>query len=121
MDLHAVLEELVAREPLFHRPELGTTRADFARQMADDFWETGASGRRYTRELCLDTLEERWAKPHDDPWETSDFRIREVGPETYLLTYTLRQLERVTLRVTVWRRAGDGWEALYHQGTPVED
>jgi hypothetical protein len=120
-DLDAVLAELVAREPLFHRPELGTTRADFAAQMAPDFWETGASGRRYERDAVLDTLADRWSRPHDDPWETGEFRVREVGPETYLLTYTLRQEERVTRRATIWQRVPGGWQVVYHQGTLVED
>jgi hypothetical protein len=44
-----VLEELRRREPIFHRPELGTTRADFEDMMTPDFWEVGASGRRVAR------------------------------------------------------------------------
>ena len=28
----AVLEELIRREPIFHHPELGTTRSDFESQ-----------------------------------------------------------------------------------------
>lgn len=42
-----VLRELEKREPIFHRPELGTTRRDFERMTEEDFWEVGASGRRY--------------------------------------------------------------------------
>jgi hypothetical protein len=57
--LFGVLEELRAREPICHRPEFGTTRADFAAQMSEDFWEVGASGRRYNREFVLETLEEK--------------------------------------------------------------
>ena len=48
--LLGVLGELAQREPLFHRRELVNSRADFERETADDFWETGASGRRYSRE-----------------------------------------------------------------------
>ena len=35
-------DALRAREPLFHRPELGTSRADFERMIVDSFWEIGA-------------------------------------------------------------------------------
>jgi hypothetical protein len=56
-ELAGIFAELIAREPIFHRPEFGATRADFERMTADDFWETGASGRRYTREFVLDVLE----------------------------------------------------------------
>lgn len=30
--------ELAAREPIFHRPEFGSTRADFESMLSDDFW-----------------------------------------------------------------------------------
>jgi hypothetical protein len=120
-DRASVLAELVAREPIFHRPELGTTRNDFDAMMEPDFWETGASGRRYTREQCLELLVERARTPHDDPWETSDFACREIGPDDFLLTYTLRQGARVTRRATLWRRRDGAWRIAYHQGTVVED
>jgi len=119
--LLGILDELRAREPIFHRPELGTTRADFEAQMATDFWEIGASGRCYGREFVLATLEARWSQPHEDLWETSGFHCRELGEGTYALTYTLRQRERVTRRLTLWRKSGSGWQILFHQGTIAAD
>ena len=125
-DFHAdaqlgrVLAELSAREPLFHRSEFGTTRADFERMTDADFWEIGASGRRYSRAFVLDELEKRHASPHEDIWETSEFQCRRLAGDVYLLTYTLLQDGvRLTRRATLWRRSGDGWVALYHQGTIV--
>lgn len=119
--LSAVLKELEAREPIFHRPELGTTRRDFDQMMDPGFWEVGASGRRYSREYVLDTLVERHSAPHDDVWETRGFHCAELAPDTYLLTYTLVQDRvRVTRRATLWRKVKDGWKILYHQGTIVE-
>jgi hypothetical protein len=116
-----VLSELRAREPIFHRPELGTTRADFERMTMEDFWEIGASGRRYSREYVLDVLQERHRNPVEDTWETEDFRCQELATNVYLLTYTLRQGARVTRRATIWRRAGGEWKIVFHQGTLVED
>lgn len=119
---HEVLAALVAREPLFHRPGFGTTRADFARMIAEDFWETGASGRRYDRAFVLDELERRHAgEPPDDAWRTEGFRVRALGRDTWMLTYTLHQGARVSRRMTLWRQDSDGWRALYHQGTLVQD
>ncbi|WP_331272359.1 nuclear transport factor 2 family protein [Motilibacter aurantiacus] len=118
-ELAGVLAELRDREPLFHRPELGVAEQDLERQLAPDFFEVGASGRRYGRQHVKRALLERYAAGGDDPWETSGFHCRELGPGTYLLTYTLRQGDRVTRRSTVWRRAGGSWQVLYHQGTPV--
>ncbi|HEY2346734.1 MAG TPA: DUF4440 domain-containing protein [Xanthomonadaceae bacterium] len=117
-----VLEELAAREPIFHRPEFGATRAEFDAMMTNDFRETGASGQRYNREHVLDVLERRHAQPHDDVWETRDFHCMQLAPDVFLLTYTLLQDGlRLTRRATIWRRTRDGWKIAYHQGTIVQD
>jgi hypothetical protein len=120
-ELAGILAELIAREPIFHRPEFGATRADCERMMADGFWETGASGRRYSREFVLDELERRRSASHADVWETSDFVCRHLAGDVYLLTYTLLQDKtRLTRRATIWQHAADGWKILYHQGTIVQ-
>jgi hypothetical protein len=116
-----VLHDLMQREPIFHRPEFGTTRQDFEQMTDPRFWEVGASGRRYSREYVLDTLEKRHQNPIEEAWETQDFYCLEVGFDTYLLTYTLIQGERITRRSTLWRSAELGWKILYHQGTIVEN
>ncbi|MEK2472658.1 MULTISPECIES: nuclear transport factor 2 family protein [Streptomyces] len=119
--LHGVLAELMGREPLFHRPEFGMSRADFEAMTAPDFWETGASGQRYSRAYVLDVLEERSQEPPVEEWETSDFHCRELAADLYLLTYTLVLNGRRTRRSTIWQQASDGWRIVYHQGTPVQD
>jgi hypothetical protein len=118
--LRAVLEELRRLEPIFHRPELGTMRRDFENMTDASFWEVGASGRRYSREYVLDTLQNRQLQTVEDTWETQGFHCLEIAPENYLLTYTLHQGARVTRRSTLWRRANEGWKILYHQGTVVD-
>ena len=116
-----VLAELRRREPIFHRPEFGTTGAEFAGMVDDDFWEVGASGRRYTRKYVLEVLENRARTPEEDLWETTDFRCQELALDLYLLTYTLRQGERITRRTTIWRRVDADWKIVFHQGTIVEE
>lgn len=118
-ELREVLEDLRRREPIFHRPEWGTTREDFLALTAPDFWEVGASGKRYSRDYVWSVLEQRYAEPALDDWETSDFQVRATGASTYLLTYTLIQGDRVTRRLTVWKRRENRWSVLFHQGTPV--
>jgi hypothetical protein len=121
-ELEGVLAELSRSEPIFHRPEFGSSRADFDRMTAEDYWETGASGRRYSRQAVLDGLEGRFSAPHADVWETSDFHCRRLSEDTYLLTYTLLQNhQRLTRRATIWRKTPDGWKIVYHQGTIVQD
>ena len=120
-ELAGVLEDLKAREPIFHRPEWGTTRADFEHMTAEDFWEVGASGRRYSREFVVNELGRRYAVPHEDHLEAFGFHCRKLSADVYLLTYTLRQPEeRWTRRSTIWRRTAQGWEIVYHQGTIIQ-
>jgi hypothetical protein len=116
-----VLDELTRREPIFHRPEFGTTRADFERMTEATFWEVGASGRHYSREFVLDELEKRRANPTEDDWQVRDIHCQEIAADNYLLTYTLVQGARITRRSTIWRRTAEGWKIVYHQGTLVAD
>jgi hypothetical protein len=115
-----VLAELSSREPIFHRPELGMTRADFENMIVPDFWEVGASGQCYSRTEVLDVLDKRHAIPDIDVWEMSNLQCRRLAEEVYLLTYTLLQNnERLTRRATIWQRTSEGWKIVYHQGTMV--
>lgn len=119
-ELLAVLEELKQREPIFHHPELGTARADFERMTDASFWEVGASGRRYSREYVLETLENRPPNPDEATWRMQDLHCLKIAADNYLITYTLFQGSRVTRRATLWRKSPAGWKILYHQGTMVE-
>jgi hypothetical protein len=120
-DLLPILDELRPREPIFHNPVFGSTTAEFERSTALDYWEVGASGRRYSRNFILNKLAK--SVPYVDAaaagWQTSEFGLRRLGPDTYLLTYTLDQAGRRTRRSTIWRRSEDGWRILYHQGTII--
>jgi hypothetical protein len=121
-DAALVARELRDREPIFHRPEHGTSRADFEAMTVVDYWEVGASGSIYDRQMCLDELARRYADPRYDPMaglEVSDFAVREAGGDVWLATYGLRQGERNTRRVSVWRRTGASWILIYHQGTVI--
>ena len=114
----AVAQQLLQREPIFHRPEFGVTRADFEKMTAPEFWETGASGRRYSRDFVLETLEKRYASSFTDTWEICDFHCAGISANIFLVTYTLTQGTRVTRRSTIWRRVPGSWQIVYHQGTP---
>jgi len=61
----------------------------------------------YSGAHVLDMLEERYRQIDEDEWETSTFFCRRIGPDVYLLTYTLRQAKRVA------RPAGGGGRGAY--------
>jgi hypothetical protein len=121
-ELQEIWEELRSREPIFHTERFGRTLEDFERATAPDFWEVGASGRRYSREFILG-MRSREALVDADVagWSASGFGLRQLGPDCFLLTYTLDQAGRATRRATIWERTGESWRIVYHQGTIVTD
>lgn len=119
-ELLTVLEELRCREPIFHNKNFGTSVEDFTRATAPDFWEVGASGRCYTREVILGLLQQNALVDAENAgWKCSDFALLRLGSDTFLLTCTLDQAARLTRRATIWQRMDEEWRILYHQGTIV--
>jgi hypothetical protein len=119
-DLLPILEELRRREPIFHSPESVPARRIYEQSTSTDYWQVGASGRRYSRNFILQSL-------YDNPpafadslgWKSWDHALRRLGPDTYIITYVLQQGNRITRRATIWQSVPDGWRILYHQGTVV--
>jgi len=113
----AVFDALRAREPIFHRGVEGRDRAAFERITADDYWEVGASGKVYGREVVIDTLVRRSAEQGEEHWSVHDFAVRHLGGGSWLATYELHQGARHSRRSSIWTSTADGWVARYHQGT----
>lgn len=114
----SVLEELRPREPLFHTAAFGLAHEARERSTASAYWEVGASGRRYSRAFILRYLHEN--PPVDaaqSGWRCSEFGLRPVSQDTWLLTYLLNQNGRLSRRMSLWQKTHAGWQVLYHQGT----
>jgi len=119
-DLQPILQELRSREPIFHTQRFGRSLEDFQRSTAPEFWEVGASGRRYSRDFILSMrAKDELVDADTAGWKASAFGLRRLGERTFLLTYTLDQAGRLTRRATIWENIPEGWRILYHQGTIV--
>jgi hypothetical protein len=115
-----ILEELRRREPIFHTLAFASSPTDYERVTAADYWEVGASGRRYSLAFILEQLyKEQPALADSLGWKSWDHAVRRLGSDVYLITYVLQQGERLTRRATIWERTVEGWRILYHQGTIV--
>src|SRR5579875_2946800 len=98
-ELTPTLRELVSMEPIFHTSEFGESVEAFDAMMAADYWEVGASGRRYSRDFILRTFGTKLPELASDlGWRSSQHALRELGADTYLLTYVLLQGDRSTRR-----------------------
>ena len=126
-DLAVILAELMTREPLLDHREIVYSAQTFDAETADDFWEVGASGRVYSRDFLRTVVLQRLTDCEVDArvvegWTTEDHGIRQLGPDTYLVTYQLNGQGRRTRRATIWRSSSaKGWHVLYHQGTVITD
>ena len=119
-ELQPVFEELRKREPIFHTAAFGQSVEDLECATAPDYWEVGASGRRYSREFILKTLAEgERVDAHAAGWLCHDFGLRRLGENCFLITYTLEQEGLFTRRATIWERTDSDWRILYHHGTVV--
>ena len=114
-----ILEELRPLEPIFHTASFGLTAADREHRMAAGYWEIGASGRRYTRDFILTIDQSHFIDADTAGWITADHAVHQLGPTTYLVTYTLLQDDRLSRRATIWQKSANGWIILYHQGTLI--
>ncbi|GAB96548.1 hypothetical protein BJY21_000276 [Kineosphaera limosa] len=117
-----VAAELIAREPILHLRQFVHDEPSLAAVTAPDFWEVGASGRAYTRDVVREEVLRRLAtQEHDNlvtqGWTTHGHRLRELAPGVHLLTYVLDQAGRRSRRATIWERTPESWRMIYHQGT----
>lgn len=118
-ELDEVLSQLREREPIFHRRQFGTSKTELERMTAEDFWEIGASGRIYSRDFVISNLIERYKEPEPHSWPCRDFSIQPLADSLFLVSYTLDEPTRTTRRSTIWRRDGQFWKIVFHQGTVV--
>ena len=112
-DLAAILEELRAREPIFHTPAFGSTPEEWKRALAPEYWEVAQAHSSWRRWPFV----RRWTPraPAGSPPTTPSVN----SARRLLFTYTLHRGSRITRRATLWRRTGELWQILYHQGTVV--
>lgn len=89
--------------------------------MAEDFIEFGRSGRMYDRQECLSHPRQ----PIDAVIPLPDLAVRMITRDVAQVTYNSHVTYDGELlkgrRSSIWRRAGDSWELVFHQGTPYEE
>ncbi len=81
------------------------------------FQEIGASGRLWSRESMILALA---SKPSADD-VALEMSAVQLSPDLILLTYVSQSVHRRARRSSLWRRTGDSWQLLFHQGTPTGD
>lgn len=125
MDL---LDEFQRREPVFQRPEFGTTQIDFEHLTDDGFYGIDGFGRIYSREQAITTALAMYKDPQyqgihswpADTWEMGKFKWQKVANNKVLVTYLLLTRNNITRRTSLWHLTGRSWKIMFHQATPVQ-
>jgi hypothetical protein len=81
------------------------------RLVSDQFVELGSSGRVYTKP---DVIAQMLAQPNITI-DVADFQVLAVTPDVALATYRTGR----SVRSSLWRREGEAWRIVFHQGTPI--
>ena len=95
-------------------PEVRQSPDQLNKLIAHDFIEFGSSGRIYNKQDCL--------KPDAKPRKfiVSEFGVKELSKDVMLATYKTIENGEVSLRSSIWKRYGNDWQIIFHQGTKCE-
>lgn len=123
MDKRVLLDTLRTLEVALHQPEVRSNSEMVDRLLHERFREYGWSGCIYTKSEILYELSHR---PQTYEVWSQDFKVEPVSAGVALLTYRSAhinsegELERHTNRASLWQLTEQGWQMLFHQGTPTE-
>ncbi|KFC61995.1 hypothetical protein FF80_03693 [Devosia sp. LC5] len=112
-------------EHALHRPEIRGSRDAVGALLAEDFREFGRSGTIYDKATVLEALAQEGPAAASSLPVILDFAAQALAPDVVLVTYRSinhghgDDVERSTLRSSIWQQVGGSWLMLFHQGTHV--
>lgn len=115
----ALAAELEHLERALHTPQVRGDRARLAELLDEDFSEIGSSGQCYGRTAALAEIP---LERTQVLIESEQFAVRLLADGLAQVRYRSRyhadgQAQRWVLRSSLWRRHGQRWRMLFHQGT----
>jgi len=107
----SLVDEIRAVEQQLLTPAIRASRDALDRLVSDRFVEFGSSGRVYDKQAVVAQM---LASP-SIAVGISDFQVLAVAAQVALATYRTG----ASLRSSLWRREGEQWRIVFHQGTVV--
>ena len=113
---------LIELEKKLLNPAVRKSVEEFSQLLAEDYREFGSTGKVYNKK---DTIEALKKEPVGEI-SARDFKVNLLTPEVAIVTYTAikrdnSNIETASLRSSVWKKTGEKWQILFHQGTPVKN
>jgi hypothetical protein len=93
-------------------PAVRASRDAVSKMLAEDFVEFASTGVIYDKAGILAALAAE-AIAGAPQRVLRDLMVRELSPDAVLVTYRAGR----SLRSSIWRRSGEDWQLLFHQGT----
>ncbi len=97
-------------------PAVRGQKAKLLELIAPDFYEIGASGKRYS----FDDIMEMLVNEDVDVIFSRDFKAKELAEKLILLQYQTGRSEDFSdavWRSSLWQLRGAKWQIIFHQGT----
>ncbi|TGE39433.1 DUF4440 domain-containing protein [Desulfosporosinus fructosivorans] len=115
----SLYEQIYDLEDRLLQPEIRGSREEISMLLADDFVESGVSGRTFDKLQVVEEL------PHSPavPVIIKDFQVKVLSPDVVLATYRavktneFREEMRNSLRSSIWKFLDGRWQMVFHQGT----
>lgn len=121
--MSALVSLLKQLERELHAPAVRSDARRLGELLHPDFVEFGYAGHRYGFAEIVALLQQA---PAAVAIHSQDFAVRLVAEGVALLTYKSAQmsgdgaLQRHALRSSLWQQTPQGWQLLFHQGTPTQ-
>jgi len=113
-----ILELLIGLETKLHSYNVRSSIEKLKLLLSDEYMEIGASGKIYNKKETIDLLVS--SKPYEIA--ATDFTLNQLSSELMQLIYRANdnansKTGRKTIRNSLWKKNGDDWQMLFHQGT----
>lgn len=105
-----LLEQIRELEEQLLTPAVRASPEALDALVSDQFSEFGSSGRTYTKP---DVIAQMLATPNVT-LSVTNFQVLALTADVALATYRTSG----SLRSSIWRREGEDWRIVFHQGTP---
>jgi len=119
--MNSLEEQIRQLEERLVNPAVRKSEMELNELFADEFVEVGSSGKIYDERQTIQTLlEESGFRVM-----MTNFKILVLSADCVLLSYraaisfnTDETKTVFSLRSSIWKRNGDQWQIIFHQGTP---
>ena len=100
-------------------PQVRRSADHVDRLLHPDFFEFGASGRKWNRRETLAALAAEGSSDGAPLVTVSDLAAVRLAGDVAHVTYLTQDGERLVRRSSLWRRTALGWRLYFHQGTII--